>query len=265
MNWINLLERKLGRFAIPGLIRIVVALNAGVFVLLLRDPDFVYQINLDPDAIMHGQVWRLITYIFIPSRGDSWLMPNFLWIAFWFMFLWMIGDGLEVVWGAFKLNLYYFIGMAGTTIAALYFGYSFNSWILNLSLIFAFATIDPDYPIFFIFFPMKIKWSALISAAFLALQFFKGDNALRAAIAVSLTNYLIFFGPELMRMARHGQKVASRRQRFRLAAAVDEDSLHRCEVCSRTEISDPDLEFRVSSDGHEYCIEHLPAKPAAGK
>lgn len=261
MNWINILERKFGRFAIHGLIRIVVALNAAVFILSLMYRQFIGYINLDPDAIKNGEVWRLVTYIFIPSQNNSWLMPNYLWLSFWLMFLWMIGDGLETIWGAFKLNLYYLLGMIGTTIAALCFGYSFNSWILNLSLVFAFATIDPDYPIFFIFFPMKIKWSALISCAFLAMSFFGGDTSLRMAIIASLVNYLVFFTPEIIRMARHGQRVAERRQKFRLAVASEEDSLHRCETCNRTEISDPDLEFRVAADGHEYCLEHLPAKP----
>ena len=48
-----------------------------------------------------------------------------------------------------------------------------------------------------------------------------------------------------------------RRRKFE-SKAVPEDTLHRCTVCKRTEKDSPELEFRVSRNGEEYCLEHLP-------
>ncbi len=79
--------------------------------------------------------------------------------------LWLLGDGLEQAWGSFKLNLYYLIGMVGTTVAVFLLGSSDATGIyLNLSLFFAFATLFPNYPILLFFiFPVRVKWIALVS------------------------------------------------------------------------------------------------------
>jgi hypothetical protein len=261
MNWINSLERKFGRYAIPGLIRIIVFFQAMVFVLYMTNPQFINLLILRADLVEKGELWRLVSYIFIPQLGGSSLMPDYLWMVFRLLFTWMLGDGLESVWGSFKLNLYFFLGMIGTIIAAFAFNGMFDGWLLYYSLLFAFATIDPDYQIFMFFFPLKIKWLAFISLGFLLLGFLTSTLAGRMSVLFALANYLIFFGPEILRTAKHGRQVAGRRERFKRAAARDDDAMHRCEVCNRTEISNPDLDFRVSADGHEYCMEHLPAKP----
>jgi hypothetical protein len=262
MKWLNSLELKFGRYAIHGLIRIVVALNPLVFVIYLTNPDYLQWLNMDPDLVMKGQVWRLVSYIFIPALGHWWLMPDYLWLTFWLMFLWMMGEGLEHAWGAFKLNCYYLIGMIGTTIATFFFGYSFNTYILNLSLLFAFATLFPNYVIYiFLVLPIRIKWIAWFSLASLCLMFLQGGLSLRMSILAALANYVIFFAADIVQMMKHQQRVASRRQRFMLDTRPDDDAMHRCAVCNRTEISDPDLDFRVAADGHEYCMDHLPAKP----
>jgi hypothetical protein len=44
------------------------------------------------------------------------------------------------------------------------------------------------------------------------------------------------------------------------ARSAPEETLHRCETCGITEGSHPEAEFRVASDGKEYCTEHLPSK-----
>ena len=264
MKWLDTLELKFGRYAIHGLIRIIVALNAMVFVLYLSNPHFLELLYLDPGLVMQGQIWRLVSYIFIPSLGQWWLMPDYLWLAFWLLFIWMMGDGLEHAWGSFKLNVYYLIGMFGTTVAAFVFGTNFNNGLLNLSLLFAFATLYPDYPIrLFLVIPVKIKWMAWFSFGLLVFGFVTGSLSFRMATLATMANYLIFFGPEIVRMTRHRSTVAKRRQRFKLDARRDDEAMHHCSVCKRTEITNPDLEFRVSTDGNEYCLEHLPSKTPA--
>jgi hypothetical protein len=76
---------------------------------------------------------------------------------------------------------------------------------------------------------------------------------------VAYVNYLLFFGPTFLRHTAESRRIATRRAKFEIAKRPEE-TLHRCHACARTEVSNPDLEFRVSSDGHEYCAAHLPAK-----
>lgn len=261
MRWIDSLEARFGRFAIPGLVRIIVAFNALVFVLYLLDKHFLELIHLDKNLILQGQVWRLVSYIFIPSLGRWWVMPDYLWLVFWLLFILMLGDGLEQAWGAFKLNVFYLVGMLGTTVAAFIFGASYNNAMLNLSLLFAFATLYPEHPILIFFvIPVQIKWIAWLSFAGLAFAFLAGSLATRMAIAASLANYVLFFWPMIFGLVRHRRQVTKRRQEFQLKSTPDTESLHRCATCGRTEDSDPDLEFRVSRDGEEYCSEHLPSR-----
>ncbi len=60
-------------------------------------------------------------------------------------------------------------------------------------------------------------------------------------------------------------KRGSRRRSFQQSTGFipDERSatpFHGCVRCGRTELDAPDVVFRVSSDGHEYCAEHLPRR-----
>jgi membrane associated rhomboid family serine protease len=135
MTWLDSLERRFGRFAIPGLIRIIVALTALVYILALLNPGFLNVLTLDPARILQGEVWRLITYIFIPrsiGQPGSMIQPLWLLLALWFLLF--IGDRLEHAWGAFRLNLYFLVGMIGTTIAAFLFGAQFSNAMLASSL-----------------------------------------------------------------------------------------------------------------------------------
>jgi len=67
MTWLDKLEKRIGFIAIPGLIRIVVAFNVLVYLLVQLNPDFRFVLALDPGRILHGEVWRLVTYIFLPQ------------------------------------------------------------------------------------------------------------------------------------------------------------------------------------------------------
>src|SRR3979411_269245 len=138
MTWLDKLEKRIGFIAIPGLIRIVVAFNVLVFLLVQLNPGFQSMLTLDPVAIRHGEVWRLITYIFLPQSFSLLGMLLLLW------FLWFIGEGLERAWGAFRLTLYYLVGMIGTTIPAFFFGSNFSNQMLVSALFFAFARFCPS-------------------------------------------------------------------------------------------------------------------------
>ena len=253
MSWLDKLERRFGFLGIPGLPRILVGFAALVFGLAWLLPGFTSMLTLDPVRIRHGEVWRLVTYIFIPQATSP------IWVLFALWFLWWVGEGLERAWGSFRLTLYFLVGMIGTTAAAFFFGSNFSNSMLLMSLFLAFAHFYPEEIIYILFIlPVRIKWLAWVAGAFLLLGFFVNSNSYRASLVAALANYLIFFGPEFFHKSRHRKEVSSRRQRFESDTRSQAEPLHKCAVCGATELSDPDLDFRVARDGEEYCIAHLP-------
>jgi membrane associated rhomboid family serine protease len=258
MIWLDKFERRFGFLGIPGLPRILVGFAALVFALSLLLPGFTSMLVLDPEKIRHGEVWRLVTYIFIPQT----LSP--IWVIFALWFLWWVGEGVERAIGAFQFTLYFVIGMIGTTIAAVFFGSNFSNAMLIASLFFAFARFYPEEIIYLLFIlPVRIKWLAWILGAFLLVGFIAKSNSYRISLVAAFANYLIFFGPEFFSQARHRHEVSTRRRRFESHARDETEPLHKCAVCGRTELTDQNLEFRVARDGEEYCMEHLPSAQTA--
>lgn len=247
---------RLGRIApwlgTPGLLKAVVLLNALTFVLVNLDPAYRKVLELDPAKILQGEVWRLVTYIFIPQT-DSWF-----WILFLLMFMWFLAASLEEHWGPLKLNAFYLLGMTGCTVAAFFFGGGSSNTFLNLSLFFAFATIAPNYEIFlFLLLRVKVKYIAWVLAGIYLLQFALLPIPAKMAMVASMANYLLFFAPAYLREARARRRSETRLREFRAATP---ESMHRCRSCDRTEVSHPELDFRVAADGEEYCTEHLPGR-----
>lgn len=246
----TLLARWMPWLATPGLLKAVVLLNALTFILITANPAYADVLALDPAKIMRGEFWRLVSYIFIPETRSV------FWILFALLFLWFLSSMLEDIWGPLRLNVFYLLGMAGCTAAAFFFGGGPSNTFLNLSLFFAFATLAPDYEVFLFFIVrVKIKYIAWVMAGIFGLQFLVLPLPAKMAMAASLANYLLFFGPGVVRSRWTGQRDAQRLRKFRVES---EATLHRCASCGRTEASDPDLEFRVTAAGEEFCGEHLP-------
>jgi hypothetical protein len=265
MSWLNWLENRVGFLAIPRLIPAIALLNLFVYILFQLQPEYVSFLTLEPTLVLRGEVWRLVSYIFIPQYflgGGSILQSVFFLLYVWFM-IW-VGNSLEQAWGAFRLTLYYVLGMAGVTIAAFMLSAdptagSILPLYINLSLFFAFATIFPNVQIYvFFIIPLKIKWVALISLVPILLAFLNSSLLGKTAIVISLLNYVLFFAPMAVSNARHNRDVQKRRLKFTAGSVPVDEPLHRCTVCKRSERDDPELEFRVARDGEEYCVEHLP-------
>lgn len=257
MKWIDRAERNFGHLAIPNLIRVITACNALVFVLYKLNKHVLDLLTLDPQAVRHGEVWRLVTYVFIPTIGgplSDWLMAVlYLW------YLWWLGDGLESALGSFRVNLFYLLGMLGTTAAAFFTGANFATAMLNSSLFFAFARFYPDMMIYLLaLVPVKVKWMAWFSGLWLVFGFIFRTWDYRLSLLVAFANYFLFFGREIFQEAAVRRTTHARRMKYESAQRPEDEALHRCEVCGRTENVAPDLEFRVAKDGHEYCTEHLP-------
>lgn len=259
MNWLDKLERRFGHIAVPGLMRIIVVLNAVAFILLRINRNWVGALVLDPDRVMRGEVWRLVSYLFIPPTMD----PIFLLFALYF--LWLMGDGLEQEWGAFRLSVFYLCGMIATTLVAFFITRSsVTNAFLNLSVFLAFATVLPDFEVLvFFILPVKVKWLGVLSAVFVGAEIMLAQYPANLVPVVSLGNYLLFFGPYFFRTAMTNQEDIRRRARFDAASRAGEsEAWHHCAVCGKTELDNPELEFRVADDDREYCMEHLAQAPA---
>lgn len=263
MTFLDRLEKKLPFLAVPGIIRYVVLFNALVFALQLIAPGYAEALALDRSKVFSGEIWRLFTWIFLPRTMSP------VWILLFLLFLWFMGEMLEGSWGAFRTTLFYLSGWFFCTVAAVLLpgaesGTGAN-FFLNLSLLFAVATLQPNYQILFFFvIPMKLKVLGWISLILPGLLFMTASPAGKAAILISLANYVLFFGPAWLRERSKTSAITARRERYEKAADPSGTNLHQCAVCGRTEFTDPDLEFRVAADGREFCTEHLPSKQPKG-
>lgn len=283
MKWMKKLERKFGKYAIPNLMFYIIILYAFGFILYRIAPSFYYNyLSLNMHAVFQGQVWRLITFIIQPPQ------TKLLFIVFALYLYYMIGQHLEYNWGAFRFNLYFFMGVLFHIIAALLAYLIWNvslpmgTYYLNMSLFFAFAALYPNQQFYILgLIPVKVKWLAWIDAAYFGytiLQAFlpnfggKGGieglyyKAFALEAFVSVLNFLVFyFGSrnykkyspkEMHRKHVYRKEVQEARQSQQYANGAK----HRCTICGRTELDDPNLEFRYCSKcsgAHEYCQDHL--------
>ena len=256
------LERKFGRYAIHQLMVYIVGINALVYMLRYGMPesDAIGRLWLEPRLILRGEVWRLFTWIFIPPAA------SILWIFFILYLSYMVGMGLEQAWGSFRFNVYYLTGMACTVLAAFIVGDGTTAVYLNLSLFLAFAYVYPDFEILLFFLiPVKVKYLAWMNWAFVAFTVLTAPLPGKAAAVVSVANYFLFFGSEILAGTRRRGATLQRRKSF--AAKLHQDAgrhgtIHRCTVCGLTEADDPLMEFRYCSTcegNYEYCRGHLKA------
>ena len=290
MSWMKKMERKFGKYAIPGLMRYVIVLYIiGVIIDLAAPQLYTQYLALDIGAVLHGQIWRLVTFI-IASPGTS------IWMALIVLYMYyMIGDNLERRWGTFAFNLYFLMGILFNILAAvityIVFGDSFEpgTYFLNMSLFFAFVTefADAQFLLFFII-PIKGKWLGYLNAAYfivtivggllyyinpeisLWLIFRLGIPALpqyALAALFSMLNYVVFywlyrksFRPTAAQKKMQRQFKAQVMEAKKVERARAGQPRHRCAVCGRTELDDPSLEFRFCSKcegNYEYCQDHL--------
>ncbi len=141
-------------------------------------------------AIMRGEIWRLITFVFVPMESSSLLL-----LAISLYFYWMMGAHLQNKWGTFRFTLFYTTGMLGSVISGCITGYA-TAYYLNLSLMLAVAIIHPNMSMrLYGILEIRMKWFALISLAMMLLPFLQGFGSWRqaVAIAVALLNVLLFF------------------------------------------------------------------------
>ena len=212
MKWIDKLERRFGHIAIHDLMMIIVIGQAVVFLAEFFMPGLGIwsKLSLYMPAVLQGEVWRLLTFIFVPSSST----PLSLVLTLYLM--WLIGHTLEQSWGDFRFNVYYFLGVLGAILAAAVTGWG-TTYYLNLSLFFAFAMLYPEMRLLLFFIPVKVKWLALFSGVLCLFGFVFGTWADRLSVLFSLLNFLIFFGGDFWRMAKQELRYAKNRRAWRNA------------------------------------------------
>ena len=276
MNWIDKLERKYGRFGIQNLTMYVIICYVVGYVLVYINPSLLGMMSLEPVLILHGQIWRIITWVIYPPSTTS-----FLWFILAIVFFYYpIGTSLERTWGKFRYTLYIFSGILFSVIGAfiLYFitgaygiGSLFNTYYISLSVFLAYALSYPDMNIYLWFvIPIKMKWMAVVYGAFIIYDMGtyvrSGQWYMVVPIVASLLNFALFFF-STRNMHRYNPKEVKRRKEFKKAVASSRVNpatggitKHKCAICGRTEKDDPNLEFRFCSKcngNYEYCQDHL--------
>ena len=324
-KFLNNMQRKFGKYAVPYLSAVLVVCYAIGYILRMINPNLIAYMYLDPYMILHGQVWRLITWLVIPPTGTS------IFTIITLIFYFSIGRSLERAWGDFRYNVYIFGGILITIVSAfvMYFifmkvnpliavsmGPAFSTYYICMSIFLAFAATFPDSVVLLYFvIPLKVKWLGFLYAAFLAYDAFGFVRLIAAggavgwvyliAMLVSFVNFILFFfstrnmqriSPQEIRRRREFQRKMQEGMRANQAGMQGQNAAgsgaaggaygqqgrgpyaqgpyaqgnarpqgaqqprHRCTVCGRTELTNPELEFRVCSKCsgfHEYCQDHL--------
>ena len=274
---------------IPNLMLYIAIGNAIVLILsMFNGGNVLYSLLcFDKAAILKGQVWRLVSYVFTQS-SDSFLGLIFLY------FFYMLGRNVEQSMGTFRFNLYYLSGVLLMDVFAMLFCplipesgiteaqyamlattlpvYYNMAYYLHLSLLLTFATLYPDSQ-FLVLFIIPVKgW--IIAVIYLLLTFAEIFNLSFPVFyfphnlfpLVAVANYLLFMGSNVKNVFPFLQGIRRKKPQKKTGtipfAPKQEarDFTHRCRICGRTDATNPELEFRYCSrcNGyHCYCQDHI--------
>ena len=266
------------RFGIPNLMRYIVIGNVVVYFLsmLSRNTDAAALdfLAFNLHGLLHGEIWRIVTYIFVPGYSSPFALLIALYFYYW------IGSILEREWGTAKFTLYYAGGalltLLGVVITSLITGnYHLTlagTGYVNLSMFLAFAVLFPDMTVLLFFIiPVKIKWLAIIDGAFFAIEIVQSilsGNVVGAITPVlALLNFAIFATPHVRYLRqktqyRQSPGAVNYRRTVRQAQQQQKSAPyhHKCAVCGRTDTDYPDLQFRYCSKCagyHCFCQDHI--------
>jgi len=196
---------------------------------------------------------------------------NIFLVAISLYFYYFIANVLEREWGSTKFTVYYLSGVILNILVGFLVGYT-NIFYINMALFFAFATLYPDMQVLLFFvLPIKIKWLAWFDAAFFVYEMlgymFRGYPQMALLPLIAILNYLLFFAGDLLDFVNRKKGQVYRRNRktvdFQSAqqhAKEKKGYLHKCAVCGKTDVTNPELEFRYCSKckGYYcYCSEHI--------
>ncbi len=276
-------EKKFGKYAIPNLtLVLILCYIVGYIIQLINNTFFVY-LTLDPYRILHGEVWRLFTWLVVPPDSFDWLTIVML------LFFYNIGTSMERTMGTYRYNVYILTGLLFTIIgsflcmAYVYFVVGetaeifagiwtynmqivgaariFSTYYINLSVFLAFAATYPDVQVLLMFvIPVKVKWMGILDAALMVYTMVVGSVFHKFLIGAALLNFGVFY-LRSKNLSHMNPKQVKRRVEFKQQVRQGmKPTTHKCVICGRTEESNPELEFRFCSKcngNYEYCQDHL--------
>ncbi len=285
MKFLNKLERKIGRYALPNLSLYLILCYAAGYLIGLINSNFLNYLTLNPFAIMRGQVWRLISWVLVPPSSQ-----NIFFLLIMLMFYYSIGTSLERTWGTFYYNVYIFGGILFTVIASfllagylyivnadvlssgsLYmlsdgkttnsvlrvladgyqndFRFLFSTYYINMSIFLAYAATYPDLQVLLMFIiPIKVKYLGIVYVVLMVMDILQVGWLLAFTIGASMLNFILFFLMTRKNKPHRTPKQMKRQMEYRSAARQRNGiTRHKCAICGRTEQDDPTLEFRFCS------------------
>ncbi len=248
MKWLDSLERRFGNIPHVNITYYLIFGQIFVFFLVTFYTRYEGMFTLRGDLVMQGQLWRVVTFIFEP------ITRSFIFAAFTWYIFYMYGTVLERLWGTFRYLVYILIVTLGSIMVSLIFPYMpiSNGYIFT-SIFLAFAHLFPDYQLLLFFIlPVKVKWLALITWIGIGVTFLFGDIPTKVLALVSVLNFLLFFGDELLDIAKRTSKKSGKglTQKINLTKEKPE---HVCSVCGKNNRDNPDMGIR-------YCSKCTPEK-----
>jgi membrane associated rhomboid family serine protease len=270
------------RYGIPNLMLFISLGAALVYVLGMMDNSYrLYNmLCFNREKILQGEVWRLISYVLCCDTD------NLVLVAISLFCYYSLGRSMENLWGTLRFNLFYFCGVIMQDIFCMIFGGAASVSNLNLSLFLAYATLYPNaHFLLFYVIPVKAWIFAVFDLAIILYQVITltswGLFPFSLYPLVALLNYFLFFGKDVVnvipvswranfrRLLRKKQKKTQSAKTVPFPSAgsyqatvakVKAPYTHQCTICGKTDISNPELEFRYCSrcNGyHCYCQEHI--------
>ena len=287
-------------WGIPNLMLYIALGSAVVLVLSMLNMNvpLVQALQFDKAKILQGQVWRLFTYVFTDISGGflgliflyffynlgrhvELSMGTFRFNLFYFsgvilmdVFAMIFCPTEPVIVQEYLIYPSAFVGL-----------YSQMAFYLHLSLVLVFAISYPDAQ-FMILFIIPIKaW--ILSIIYLVLTMIEVVNMMYPIMLfphclfplVGLLNFLLFAGKDVLNLlppslrpsgVRRYRKVKQTPPKqqsgpipYNPSSSAPKKSApytHRCTVCGRTDVTNPELEFRYCSkcNGyHCYCQDHI--------
>ena len=268
-------EKKFGKYAIHNLTMVLIMCYVAGYVIELMGSaagnNLLGFLTLDPYRILHGQIWRLVTWVIVPP--DSLDIFTIIMLLFYYN----LGTALERTWGTYRYNVYIFSGMlftiAGsflcmgvlylltggmateTASVVFYSGsYAFSTYYINLSIFLAFAATYPDMQVLLMFvIPVKVKWMGILDAILMVYTVIAGNLFTKFAVVASLLNFVLYF--YRLHRSRISPKQMHRKAQFERKSNAGRAKVtrHKCAVCGRTEEDDPNLEFRYGMTACRQC------------
>ena len=264
MTYIERFCRKHPDFGVRDLMKYVAIANAAFWILGAVNPVLASYLTFDPALVLRGQIWRVITFALCPPSTG---LLAFVAIYFYYW----IGSTLERQWGTPQFNIYFFTGLILTLLYGFLVYFIFGTRLVldaqyvYLSMFFSFAVLFPNMEVLLFFLlPIKIKWLALVDAAYFVLELVRLPFPAKLLPLVAVLNFFIFCGGDLLRALPRKpapNTVNFRRESQRIRREQSQQLYtHKCAVCGRTDKSNPELEFRYCSrcaGYHCFCQDHI--------